>query len=414
MTIEIIAIGNELLKGITTNSNATVISRLLNLHGYSIARHTVLPDFLPFLEAGMKEALARADLVIATGGLGPTCDDVTREAAAQVFSSPFHTDARLVKELQERFKGNLKSLADQARVPVKARLLKNQIGTAPGMIFSESGKTLVLLPGVPQEMILMLEKELLPVLPEFIVCDKNHVSKLLHFGLLKEDDVDPLLRQLQTQFPKLEFGIYPSYGFLSVRLSSSHRESLNECERSLKETFCDFLFEDDAGKIEHAVKTLFVEKQATLACAESCTGGQISAKITSIPGASGYFIASLVTYSNAMKEQLLGVKKEMLNQFGAVSKEVVLAMAQGLVQRTQADYGIAVSGIAGPDGGTQEKPVGMVWIAIAKHNGTSEAICVMLRGSRETIITSATHRALFFLWRLVAKGDPLSKWERPR
>jgi len=273
MTIEIVAIGNELLKGITTNSNATAISRSLSLHGYAVVRHTVLPDFLPSLENGFREALSRADVVIATGGLGPTCDDVTREAAALVFGSSFHTDVLLEKELEQRFQGKLKSLADQARVPTKALLLKNRIGTAPGMVFSEFGKTLVLLPGVPQEMSPMFEKELLPILPNYIGRDKEHLSKLIHFGLLKEDDVDPVLRELQVQFPELEFGIYPGYGFLSVRLTSSHQEALKECAHHLKERFGEFLFEDEEGKIEHAVKTLFVKKHLTLACAESCTGG---------------------------------------------------------------------------------------------------------------------------------------------
>src|SRR5579872_971742 len=164
MSIEIIAIGDELLKGMTVNSNATVISQILNLQGYKVARHTVLPDDFSILEKGLEEALSRSSIVIATGGLGPTCDDVTREAAAHLFSSSFHIDRALEKELDERYSGKLKSLEDQARVPTKARLLKNRIGTAPGLLFSQEGRTLVLLPGVPQEMVMMLENELLPLL----------------------------------------------------------------------------------------------------------------------------------------------------------------------------------------------------------------------------------------------------------
>ncbi len=414
MSIEVVAIGDEILKGITVNTNAAFISRVLNLHGYKIVRQTVLPDHSQLLEQGLKEALSRADFVIATGGLGPTCDDVTRDAAARIFSSPFHTDQTLMHDLRERYGNSLTSLDDQARVPIKARLLKNPIGTAPGLIFSEGGKTLVLLPGVPPEMRPMMEKELLPLLPEYLKREKELTSTYVHFGLLREDDVDPVLRDLQTRFPDVEFGIYPGYGILNIRLTSVSRNSLKECKSEIEEKFQKFVFEDAEGKIEHAIKILFMKNSLTFACAESCTGGNVAAKITSIPGASNFFLGSLVTYSNELKETLLGVRKETLDRYGSVSKEAVLEMAKGLLERTKADYGIAISGIAGPDGGTPEKPVGSVWFAIAKQDGGCDALHLKLRGSREAIMSSAAHRTLFFLWRLVEKGDALSSWGEKR
>ena len=298
-------------------------------------------------------------------------------------------------------------------MPTKARLLKNRIGTASGLLFSEKGKTLVLLPGVPQEMRPMFENELLPILPEYAKREEQLATTMVHFGLLREDDVDPILRELHERYPEMDFGIYPSYGILSVRLTCSNSKTLKACKGALEELFANYLFEDTEGKIEHAIHHLFIERKLKLSCAESCTGGQIAAKITGIPGASNYFVASLVAYSNEMKEELLGVKKATLQTFGAVSREVALEMAQGLIKRTGADYGIAITGIAGPDGGTQEKPVGTVWIAMAQKEGANEAIRLQLRGSRETITASAVYRSLFFLYRKVAKGDSLTQWERP-
>ncbi len=366
MTIEIVAVGDELLNGITVNTNATFISRKLSESGYAVGRHTVLPDRSPALEEGLREALSRSALVITTGGLGPTCDDVTRDAAAKIFSSSFHTDAELEKELFTRFGGKLKSLADQARVPSKALLLKNRIGTASGLLFSEGGKTLVLMPGVPQEMRPMLENELLPLLPNYYAKGEATISQMVHFGLLFEDHVDPTLRELQVRFPQMEFGIYPAYGFLSVRLTSKDVNAIRACKEELERIFSQYLFEDTEGKIERAVHTLFTKNGWTLACAESCTGGQIAAKLTSIPGASNFFLASLVTYANAMKEEFLGVKSDTLRVHGSVSQEAAREMAEGTLQRSGADVAIAISGIAGPDGGTAEKPVGTVWVAVAR------------------------------------------------
>jgi nicotinamide-nucleotide amidase len=371
MSIEIVAIGDEILKGITVNTNAAFLGKgLMNL-GYKVQRHTVLPDFPELLEKGLQEALSRSSLVIATGGLGPTCDDITQDTAAKLFSSP-------------------------------PRRLENRVGSAEGLIFSENGKTLVLFPGVPQEMRPMFEKEFVPILEDYLKPEKRLLTEIVHFGSLSENKVDPLIRKMKERFPEMDFGIYPGYGILSVRLTSSNSKEIEVCKDELEKEFSDLLFFDREGKIEHAVHDLFIKRGLTLACAESCTGGQLAAKITSIPGASNYFIASLVTYSNEMKEKLLGVKKNTIEQFGAVSRECVLEMAEGLLRVSQADFGIAISGIAGPDGGTKEKPVGTVWLAIAQKNGSSEALLMQLKGNRETITLWAAQKALFHLWKRVA------------
>ncbi|MBS3904923.1 MAG: CinA family nicotinamide mononucleotide deamidase-related protein [Simkania sp.] len=414
MTIEIIAIGDELLNGITINTNAAFISRSLSTKGYQVSRHTVLPDRPYRLEEGLKEALARSTIVITTGGLGPTCDDITRDVAANLFSSSFHTDEEVEKELRARYGDGLKSLSNQSWVPVKAVLLKNRVGTARGLLFSEQGKTLVLFPGVPQEMQPMFEEQFLPLLPKYYAKTEEVISKIVHFGLLTEDSVDPMLRDLQLRFPQVEFGIYPGYGVLSVRITSKEVYAIDLCKEALEQKFTTFLFEESEGKIEKAIHTVFTEKKLTLACAESCTGGQLAAKLTGVPGASHYFLASLITYSDAMKQILLGVEPNTLSQYGAVSRETVIEMVTGLLQRTGADIGLAVSGIAGPDGGTKEKPVGTVWIAIAIKGEVPQTLRLQLKGSRETITVSAVQRTLFFLWRLLAKHSSLTQWELPQ
>lgn len=372
MSIEIVAIGDEILNGITVNTNAAYLGKALALKGYRVLRHIVLPDVADLLQKGLKEALSRANLVIATGGLGPTCDDLTNESAAKLFTS-------------------------------SPRFLENRVGTAKGVVFSEKGKTLVLLPGVPQEMRPMFEEQLLPILSDYIKPEKHLLSEILHFGALGENKVDPLLRKLKERHPEMDFGIYPGYGLLGVRLTSTDAQTLQACKTELEKTFADSLYEDPEGKIEHAVHQLFLKKGLKLALAESCTGGLLAAKITSIPGASQYFIGSVVAYSNEMKEELLGVKKGTLEQFGAVSRECVLEMAEGILKMAQTDFAIAVSGIAGPEGGTREKPVGTVWLSIAQKNGANEALPLQLKGSRETIILWAAQLALFHLWKKVAK-----------
>lgn len=371
MSIEIVAIGDEVLKGITVNTNAAFIAKALSHLGYLVSRHTVLPDAPEILVAGLRLALERTSLVVATGGLGPTCDDVTQDAAAKLFS-------------------------------LEPRVLENRVGSAKGLIFSEKGKTLVLLPGVPQEMKPMFENELIPILPEYLKLEKKLISELVHFGSLSENKVDPLLRKLKVLHPEMDFGIYPGYGILCVRLTSSKKEDIKVCKEELQKAFPDLLFEDSEGKLEHAVHTLFLEKGLKLAVAESCTGGLIAAKITSIPGASNYFLGSLVTYSDDMKQTLLHVKKETLQKFGAVSKECVLEMTTGLLKISSADYAVAISGIAGPEGGSKEKPVGTVWLSLAKKNGFNEAIHMQLKGNRETIALWAAQNALFLLWKKVS------------
>ena len=367
MIIELISIGDELLKGFIVNSNAAFLSRHLQQSGYSVVRQTTLPDESVSLTRGLKEAMQRADLVICTGGLGPTLDDRTRQIAAELFHSDFHFDQAIADDLKRRF-GNMNvSIEDQATVPKKAKILHNRVGTAPGFVFAEAGKTLVLLPGVPKEMEPMFLDQALPMIQKQFPLKDKKASAQLSFCLIFESHLDPHLRELSKQFPTVEVGIYPAHGTLSVDLHASDKEELFLFKKALVDRFGDYQYKSQNGKIEEAIHSWFVQHKKKLAFAESCTGGMLSTHVTALPGASDYFLGSFVAYSNEMKEKALDVSKEMLNSKGAVSAEAVSEMLNGVFKKTSADFAIAVSGIAGPTGGTAQKPVGTVWAAIGER-----------------------------------------------
>lgn len=406
MIIELISIGDELLKGAIVNTNAAFISRHLRLAGHPVARHTVLPDEHKALSAGLSEALQRADLIIATGGLGPTLDDRTREIAAELFHSDFHFDQAIADDIKRRFAKVSVQAENQATVPSKAKPLLNRIGTAPGLVFSEGGKTLILMPGVPKEMEPMFLDQVLPlVLAQFLLKEKKESAQLF-FCLVHESLIDPHLRALSGCHPAVEAGIYPAHGTLSVSLLSPDKKQLEAFQKELVSQFGNYCYISKNGKIEEALQDWFVKHKKTLAFAESCTGGMLASTVTSVPGASAYFLGSFVVYSNAMKEQVLGVSKKTLESFGAVSEEAVREMLEGVFQKSRVDFAIAVSGIAGPSGGTEQKPVGTVCAAVGERGKSPDVGTFQAYGSRQTITLSTTYKLLGALWRKVEKGIP--------
>lgn len=406
MRIELISIGDELLKGQTLNTNVTFLSRQLFELGYTVAQHTTLPDDSLILKRGLERALAHSNLVIATGGLGPTLDDKTREVAAELFESDFYFDETIAVDLKSRFGEKMASLKDQATVPSKASYWINTVGTAPALVFSKKEKTLILLPGVPIEMQVFVEHQLLPYLKTHFPIQRQHKTVFLYFSLLTESKIDPFLRKLKEKYPVVEVGIYPTWGLVSVVLNSDNQKALDGFERSLKQQFALYLFPAQSGKIEEAIQSWFLENQKTLALAESCTGGAIASQLISLPGASQYFLGSFVTYSNAMKEEFLNVSEKTLKHYGAVSQETVEEMLQGVFNCSKADFAIAVSGIAGPSGGSKEKPVGTIWAAIGKRGEAPEVGTFLAKGNRQTVIVSTVNILLGLLYRKVAKAIP--------
>lgn len=406
MRVEIVAIAEEILKGMVVNTNSTYISAALSKLGWISQRHTVLPDEPKALKIGLQEALDRSDLVITTGGLGPTLDDITRHVAADLFSSDFTFNQEIADDLIKRYGESLVSLKDQATVPTKAHILKNRIGTAPGFVFSDKGKTLVLLPGVPPEMQPMLDNEATPYLQKVFPKESNQLTETLHFCLINENMLDPLLRQLHSDYPSMEFGIYPGYGVLTVVMRSTSSGELADAKKRISSLFPTHQFTSATGKIEEAVSDYMRKNKKTLSFAESCTGGLMAHKITTLAGASDFFLGSLVTYSNDLKRKLLNVSATTLETKGAVSAETVEEMLEGLFEVTGSDYGIAVSGIAGPSGGTKDKPVGTVWAAIGEKGKKPEIGLLDFRGNRSTIITVTSIKLLGALYRKLQYGVP--------
>lgn len=402
MNIEIIAIGNEVLSGFTLNSNAAFLSRALWLEGLRVQRHTALSDDVAALRQGLQEALERSQLVISTGGLGPTCDDRTRSVAAELFDSDFHLDEKVAADLRKRY-GEIPTLTDQATVPSKAQVLLNPAGTAPGFIFTRGDQTLILLPGVPPEMKVIFTEQVLPyVRTHFQKVVRSYAEELQMYGV-PEFVVDQELRLIEKQYPEVACGIYPALGVLRVQLSVT-ADNANDAHKKieaplslLKERFGSLLFEAPTGDIAEVVHHRFLESGKTLSAAESCTGGAFASRLTHFSGASRYFLGSIVAYSNDLKIGLLGVSDATIKKYGAVSGETVEAMLQGILKCTSSDYAVAVSGIAGPTGGTPEKPVGTVWCGMCERDGTPDVWKIKVRGTREMVIDWSVNALLIKL-----------------
>lgn len=366
MTLEILSIGNELLSGHTINSNASVMGQALLPHGFSVDKVTLLPDEGDLLKKGIEEAIKRSSFVITTGGLGPTGDDLTRDVVAEIFNTSLVKDESVAADLIERFGKNLPTLEDQAMVPKGAIVIPNPLGTAPGFIL-EGTATLFVLPGVPEQMEVMLPTVLAYLEKHYT---KSHYVESLYLCLLSEQQVDPYLRVLEKENPGVDIGICPGYGVLSVYIHGEDPKKLSPIRDQVAKKFKAHVFSISSKQIETAFHEWMVQNKKTFAAAESCTGGHLSARLTNHSGSSSYFLGSVVSYSNQLKETALGVSLKTLKAHGAVSEEVVLEMVAGIKKLTGADYAIAISGIAGPDGGTAKKPVGTVWSAISTPDKT--------------------------------------------
>lgn len=403
LKIEIITIGKELLDGRIVNRNAAFISAHLFKLGYEVERHTAFSDDLQILKKGLQEAYERSDLVIITGGLGPTLDDLTRIVVAEVFHCKLSVNALVVANLQKRFGKELNTLEDQATIPEKAQPLLNSVGTAPGLLFLIDDKMMVCLPGVPAEMQPMFVNTFLPILQERHPPFHKHVI-CLYACFFQESQVDPMLRELQTQLPELEIGIYPSYSNLTIILSSENKASLEYAEKLLKTQLDSFLYTAATGKIEEAIHNWFIQEKKTLVLAESCTGGTMASLLTAIKGASEFFLGSFVTYSSELKQLILNVPKEILETKGSVSAECVLAMLDGALKKSQADVGLAISGIAGPTSDSSHEKIGTMWAAIQQKGNSPYVFRLQISGDRQTIILKTAYSLFGILWRKLAKN----------
>lgn len=406
MKINLINIGDELLIGQVVNTNASWMSAYLNENGMRVCRVFTIADNADEIKNALQQAMSTADAVIITGGLGPTKDDITKHTLCQFFSSHLVLHEPSLDNVRSIFKKRNFPMTPlneaQALVPQCCRVLLNKWGTAPGMWFEKDGKVVVSLPGVPSEMQGLMREEVVPLLQEKFSVESIYHKNVLTFGI-GESFLSDKIEAWELALPEnIHLAYLPKDGVVRLRLSA-YGNNLTELEKQVAcevEKLCalagEYIFGYDDDTLESVVGKLLAERGMTLATAESCTGGTIAQLLTSVSGASAYYMGGVVAYANEAKEQLLGVKRATLEQYGAVSRQTAEEMALGAKQRFATDCAIATTGIAGPTGGTKEKPVGTVWIAVATPSGV-EAQCFSFGDDRAKNVMRASYQALRWL-----------------
>jgi len=376
----LISTGTELLQGTTPDTNSVFLAEQLQALGIKVVGKSTVGDEQEQIKQAFSAGLASADLVVSTGGLGPTFDDLTKQVACEVMGCELELRLEEAERIRAYFTQRQRAMPDinlrQAMFPAEAAVLSNRAGTAPGMYLAKNGKLVVLLPGPPREMQPMFEQEVVPLLRrdlgEKLPSIFRRTIKTLGMG---ESQVEESLRSLMQSSPGNSIALLAVDGEVHIRLT---REELHGAEYSLEldrlaERMIDKLgrnvYGGDDDSLNTVVARLLRQKGRTLATAESCTGGLLGKMITDLPGSSDYYWGGAVTYSNQAKELLLGVRPHTLHTFGAVSRETAREMAEGMRLKALSDYALAITGVAGPGGGSPEKPVGLVYIALAHPEG---------------------------------------------
>lgn len=406
----IITIGDELLIGQTIDTNSAFIAQQLNHIGIWVKRRVAIGDVKEEILAALSEQARDCQVIIITGGLGPTADDITKPTLCEYFDARLVVNEGALQNVKDIFTRLNRPLIarnlTQAEVPDACTVLPNNRGTAPGMWFEKDNRIYVSLPGVPNEMKGLMMDSVLPKLKEQLELPAVIHRTLLTSGI-GESTIADVLVDFENNLPAhIKLAYLPAYGLVRLRLTSrgSRRESLekelDEYFDRLKPLVKEWMIASEDISLEEAVNRLLKEKNKTVSTAESCTGGYIAHLITSRPGSSAIYNGSVVSYANEVKKELLGVKKETLENYGAVSEQTVLEMAKGALDSMHTDFAIATSGIMGPDGGSAEKPVGTVWIAVASRQRT-KTIKPFFRFDRERNIEMTAHTALTLLYRFI-------------
>ncbi len=394
MIVELITTGSELLLGEIVNTNSAYLSSELNQAGYDVVYHSTVGDNRARMQSVMEIALQRADIVITSGGLGPTLGDITKEVMADLLGLSLVLHKPSLDKIKCFFAHRHTHMPinnqKQAMVPEGSYVLNNSCGTAPGIVIQHNNKIIVHLPGPPHELKAMVKDELLPYLAKHYPQKAIIVSKELHTYGWGESTVDETLRDILLTQSNPTVALLARPGEILVRITAkadhttAAEELIKNMEKQIRSKLGNIIFSTDNQTMEEVVaEALFVQKK-TIALAESCTGGLVTSRLTDVPGASAYLIGSVVCYSNDIKEKQIGVPHKTLLEHGAVSEPTARAMAEGIRHLNQTDIGVGVTGIAGPDGGTPEKPVGTVYIAVAGKNKTTCRLC-HFTGNRTTI-----------------------------
>jgi nicotinamide-nucleotide amidase len=373
--VELINTGSELLLGFTVNSHLNYVARHLAGIGLRLDRQTAVADDRTEMRATIAEALRRSDVIIITGGLGPTSDDFTRDVVAELLDRKLVRNEAVAAHIAERIhKRGIRlpeSVYVQALVPVGAQVLPNRNGTAPGLAIDHDGKLVLVLPGPTRELKPMFEEYVLPVLEKHFGAQARFDCRTFKVVGLAESIVEGKVAPVLAGLKDVELGYSAKMGEVEVRIISHLQSIANEAEKRIRAALANSIYGTGDDRLEEVVvKTLSIARR-TIAVAESCTGGLIAHRITNVSGSSGVFINGCITYSNESKVRLLGVHEETLKAHGAVSEEIAREMAEGIRSRSRTDFGISTTGIAGPTGGTPEKPVGLVYIGLATKERTA-------------------------------------------
>ena len=408
MGTEILTVGTELLLGQKVDTNAAWISQRLAEAGIDVFYRTTVGDNWGRIEAAMRLALSRAEVLIVTGGLGPTEDDLTRDVLAAVMGRPLTLDPAILAYIEQRFAHRRIPMAEnnrkQAMVPEGAEALHNPRGTAPGLLAAWDGKLVACMPGVPSEMKPMCLEQVIPRIRETFGIRGRIVSRVLKACGISESTLDQRIGDYFREMRNPTIGVLAHQGEIHIRLTCKGDDPrqiaalLDDLEAKIRGRLGHLIFATDEERMEAVVGRLLRQRGATLALAESCTGGLVASRLTDIPGSSDYVERGVVAYSLAAKEAALDVPRALLDAHGAVSLQVATAMAEGVRRRSGTTFGLSTTGVAGPTGGTPEKPVGLVCVALAWEGGDS-AREFRLLGERETIKYRASQMALEMLRR---------------
>ena len=408
----IITIGDELLIGQTIDTNSAFIGQELNKIGVWVSRRLAIGDNKPDILTALGNESKIAAIVIITGGLGPTADDITKPALAEYFNSNLIVDATALANVKDIFSKIKKPILDrnlkQAEVPELCTVIQNRRGTAPGMWFEKNEVIYVSMPGVPHEMRGMFENDVIPKLKQQFALPAIIHKTLLTAGKGESELAEMIVEFEETLPSHIKLAYLPNYGMVRLRLTgkgedkNSLEKEMTERMGELKTIIGNSVVTDEDISLPEVILELLKNKKRTFGTAESCTGGYIAHLITSIPGSSHVYKGTVVAYSNEVKERVLGLNKGTLSEAGAVSEATVKQMAAGAIQELDTDYSIATSGIMGPGGGSKEKPVGTVWIAVASKKEV-EAQMFQFRFNRSRNIELTAHVALNMLRKLVLK-----------
>ena len=423
MKAELITIGDEILIGQTVDTNSAWMAKSLKEIGVKIDRITSIADIQEEILIALKEASERNAIILMTGGLGPTKDDITKKTLCKFFNTKLVRNEPILMKIEQFFKERgreiLESNRQQADLPEACKILPNDLGTASGMLFEKEGCIFISMPGVPYEMKDLMKKQVIPKLKE-----RFKLPNLYHKTIMTEGIGESFLAEkvkdweMNLEKEEIKIAYLPSPGVVKVRLSAESekpngvlKEKINHQAAQFKQLVGEYVYGEDDISVQEAIGIQLREESYNIATAESCTGGYIAHLLTSVSGSSDYFAGSIVSYANSAKEQLLNVKKEHIEAYGAVSQCVVEQMAIGARETFGVDFAIATSGIAGPTGGSEQKPVGTVWIAIASEEGVYSKK-FLFEKNRNRNIRRASLAALSMLRRVLKNQlilSPVSK-----